>query len=230
MSQSLTTKNLDYSSDTYRDSFSRINGIVIEGEQEAYNNFMSLAELLPEFAEELIQLGKMERGHRKSFEACGKNLDVIPDLERARDFFADLRQLFQTAATHQKVPTCLLIQSLVIECFAIAAYHNYIPVADNFARKITQSVVKDEYSHLNFGSLWLKQHFAEVKTEIETANRQILPMILRMLNQVESDVKVLGMNKLEIVEEFMVHYGEALHQMGFKTTEILRLSSQALTA
>lgn len=230
MSQSLSTQTLDYNSDTYRDSFSRINGIVIEGEQEAYDNFISLAELLPEFSPELIKLGKMEQGHRKSFEACGKNLDVIPDLEMAKDFFADLRHLFQTAATSSKIATCFLIQSLVIESFAIAAYHNYIPVADDFARKITQSVVKDEYNHLNFGILWLKQHFQEVKAELETANRQILPIILRMLNQVESDVKVLGMNKLELIEEFMVHYGESLHQIGFKTTEILRLSSQALTA
>ena len=46
--------------------------------------------------------------------------------------------------------TCLLIQALIIETFAISAYNIYIPVADDFARKITEGFVKDEYSHLQF--------------------------------------------------------------------------------
>ncbi|HEY9835022.1 MAG TPA: aldehyde oxygenase (deformylating) [Stenomitos sp.] len=184
----------------------------------------------PEAALELIRLGKIEARHRKSFEACGRNLKVTPDLDFAREFFADLRRIFQEAAAEHKIATCLLIQSLVIECFAIAAYNNYIPVADDFARKITESVVKDEYTHLNFGESWLAEHLEQVKDEIEAANRQVLPMIWRMLNQVESDAKVLGMNKHALVEEFLVRYSEALHQVGFGIRDILRLSSQGLAA
>lgn len=230
MSPVPTHQTIDYYSDSYRAAFSRINGIVIEGEQEAYKNFNCLAELLPESAEELIRLGKMEEGHRKAFEACGRNLNVTPDLNFAREFFADLCRQFQEAAASYKIASCLLIQSLVIECFAIAAYNNYIPVADDFARKITKSVVKDEYNHLNFGEIWLKEHFEEAREEIEATNRQVLPLIWRMLNQVASEVKALGMEKQFLVEEFMVHYGEALHQVGFINRDIMRMSSHGLTA
>lgn len=225
-----TEQILDFQSDTYRDAFSRINGIVIEGEQEAYDNFASLANLLPHHAEELIRLGKMERRHSKSFEACGRNLEVVPDLAFAQAFFADLRQAFLKAAAQQQIATCLLIQALVIECFAIAAYNTYIPVADDFARKITESVVADEYLHLNFGEVWLKANFENVKAELETANRQILPLIWRMLNQVEGDANAIGMRKQSLIEEFLVRYGEALSQIGFSTREVLRLSSQGLKA
>lgn len=228
MSQTQASQTLDFCSDTYRNTFSRINGIVIEGEQEAHDNFICLAELLPEHTEELIRLGKMEFRHRKSFEACGRNLNVTPDLTFAEQFFADLRQSFQDAAANQQIATCLLIQALVIECFAIAAYNNYIPVADDFARKVTESVVADEYLHLNFGEVWLKANFVSVKAELEAANRQVLPIIWRMLNRVESDAKGIGMNKQSLIEEFIVRYGEALSQIGFSTREILRLSSQGL--
>jgi len=44
-------------------------------------------------------------------------------------------------------------------------------VADDFARKITEGVVKDEYTP-NFGEVWLKDHFEESKAELEQANRQ----------------------------------------------------------
>jgi len=143
-------------------------------------------------------------------------------------FFADLRQAFQVAAANHQIATCILIQDLVIECFAIAAYNNYIPVADDFARKITESVVEDEYLHLNFGEVWLKANFANVKTELELANRQVLPIIWRMLKQVEADAKGIGMDKQSLIEEFISRYGEALNAIGFTIREIMQLSTQGL--
>jgi fatty aldehyde decarbonylase len=158
-----TISALNFESEEYLNHFSRINGIVIEGEQEAHDNFLCLSKLLPQYQGELTRLGKMEFRHRKSFEACGRNLKVKPDLSFASDFFADLRQSFQVAAANQQIATCLLIQALVIECFAIAAYNNYIPVVDNFARKVIESVVVDKYLHLNFGEVWLKANSATVR-------------------------------------------------------------------
>jgi fatty aldehyde decarbonylase len=221
---------IDFQSEIYKDAYSRINAIVIEGEQEAYENYIKLAELLPESKDELISLSKMESRHKKGFEACGRNLKVTPDLEFAREFFSPLHQNFQDAAAEGKVVTCLLIQSLIIECFAIAAYNNYIHVADDFARKITEGVVKEEYTHLNFGEVWLKENFAESKAELEQANRQNLPIVWRMLNKVEKDAHTLAMEKEALVEDFMIQYGEALSNIGFTTRDIMRMSAYGLTA
>jgi fatty aldehyde decarbonylase len=230
MQQLPTKSEIDYKSEEYKDAFSRINAIVIEGEQEAYENYIQLAELLPEHQQELIRLSKMESRHKKGFEACGRNLEVTPDIKFAKQFFAHLHENFQTAAKEGKVVTCLVIQSLIIECFAIAAYNIYIPVADDFARKITENVVKDEYSHLNFGEIWLKEHFSESQAELEAANRQNLPIVWKMLNQVEEDARTLVMDKDALVEDFMIQYGEALSNIGFTTRDIMRLSAYGLTA
>ncbi|MBD2567255.1 aldehyde oxygenase (deformylating) [Anabaena lutea] len=221
-------EKIDFQSEKYKDAYSRINAIVIEGEQEAHDNYIQLAELLPESKEDLIRLSKMENRHKKGFEACGRNLQVTPDMQFAQEFFSGLHQNFQTAAAAGKVVTCLLIQALIIECFAIAAYNIYIPVADDFARKITEGVVKEEYSHLNFGEVWLQKHFAESKAEIETANRQNLPLVWKMLNQVADDAQVLAMEKEALVEDFMIQYGEALSNIGFTTRDIMRLSAYGL--
>ena len=230
MQQLATQSEIDFSSEIYKDAYSRINAIVIEGEQEAHENYITLAELLPEHSEQLIRLSKMENRHKKGFEACGRNLQVTPDMKFAQDFFADLHQNFQTAAAEGKIVTCLLIQSLIIECFAIAAYNIYIPVADDFARKITEGVVKDEYSHLNFGEVWLKEHFENSKAELEEANRHNLPIVWKMLNYVENDAAILEMEKEALVEDFMIQYGEALSNIGFTTRDIMRLSAYGLRA
>lgn len=230
MQQLATQSGIDFHSDIYKDAYSRINAIVIEGEQEAHENYIQLAQLLPDNHDDLIILSKMENRHKKGFEACGRNLKVVPDLQFAQEFFAGLHRNFQTAAAAGKVVTCLLIQSLIIECFAIAAYNIYIPVADDFARKITESVVEDEYKHLNFGEAWLEANFADSKTELEQANRENLPIVWKMLNEVEADAKILGMEKDALVEDFMISYGEALSNIGFSTRDIMRLSAYGLTA
>ncbi|MBD2254000.1 aldehyde oxygenase (deformylating) [Nostoc parmelioides] len=230
MQQVAADLEIDFKSEKYKDAYSRINAIVIEGEQEAYENYIQLAQLLPDDKEDLIRLSKMESRHKKGFEACGRNLQVSPDMEFAKEFFAGLHGNFQKAAAEGKIVTCLLIQSLIIECFAIAAYNIYIPVADDFARKITEGVVKDEYSHLNFGEVWLQKNFAQSKAELEEANRHNLPIVWKMLNQVADDAAVLAMEKEALVEDFMIQYGEALSNIGFTTRDIMRMSAYGLTA
>lgn len=221
---------IDFQSETYKDAYGRINAIVIEGEDEARDNYLILAEMLADKKDELIELSKMENRHKKGFQACARNLKVTPDMEFAKEYFAQLHDNFQKAAATGNVVTCLLIQSLIIECFAIAAYNIYIPEADPFARNITENVVKDEYSHLNFGEVWLKEHFEESQAELQQANRQNLPLVWKMLNQVENDAAVLGMEKEALIEDFSIAYGEALENIGFSTREIMRMSACGLAA
>jgi len=228
MVQMAASLELDFHSETYKDAYSRINAIVIEGEDEAHDNYVKLADMLPDSQEELIRLSRMELRHKKGFEACAKNLSVTADLKFAKAFFAPLHQNFQAAASAGQLVTCLLIQSLIIECFAIAAYNIYIPVADDFARKITEGVVKEEYMHLNFGEQWLQANFQAVKDELQVANKQNLPLVWKMLNQVAADAKILGMEKDALVEDFMIAYGEALSNIGFNTGEIMRMSAYGL--
>jgi fatty aldehyde decarbonylase len=218
----------DFSSEAYKDAYSRINAIVIEGEQEAHDNYIAIGTLLPDQAEELTRLARMEMKHMKGFTACGANLGVEPDMPFAHAFFAPLRDNFQKALAEGKVVTCLLIQSLLIEAFAIAAYHIYIPVADPFARKITEGVVKDEYTHLNYGQEWLKANLEASRAELEQANRENLPHVRRMLERVAGDAAVLQMEKEDLIEDFLIAYQEALTAIGFSSREIAKMAAAAL--
>lgn len=221
---------MDFQSETYKDAYSRINAIVIEGELEANGNYKQLSEHLTDQKDELVKLARMENRHMKGFQACAKNLSVTPDMPFAKEFFSNLHENFQVALAEDKIVTCLLIQSLIIETFAIAAYNIYIPVADDFARKITEGVVKDEYLHLNFGEEWLKANFESAREELEEANRANLPLVWKMLNEVEKDAAVLGMEKDALVEDFMITYGEALSNIGFSARDVMKLSAQGLAA
>lgn len=218
----------DFSSATYKDAYSRINAIVIEGEQEAHDNYIAIGSLIPEQAEELTKLARMELKHKKGFTACAANLGVEADMPFAKAFFTPLHDNFQAALAEGKVTTCLLIQAILIEAFAISAYHIYIPVSDPFARKITEGVVKDEYTHLNYGQEWLKANLESVREELEQANRENLPLVRKMLEQVADDAAVLHMDKEDLMADFMTSYQEALIEIGFTSREIARLATAAL--
>ena len=218
----------DFSSATYKDAYSRINAIVIEGEQEAHDNYIAIGTLIPEQADELIKLARMELKHMKGFTACANNLGVVADMPFAKSFFAPLHDNFQKALAEGKVTTCLLIQAILIEAFAISAYHIYIPVADPFARKITEGVVKDEYTHLNYGQEWLKANLDNVREELEQANRDNLPLVRKMLEQVAGDAAVLQMDKEDLMADFLSSYQEALIEIGFTGREIARMAAAAL--
>ena len=218
----------DFHSPSYKDAYSRINAIVIEGEQEAHDNYISIGTLLPDQADELSKLARMELKHKKGFTACGSNLGVQADIPFAVKFFSPLRNNFQKALEEKRLVTCLLIQSLLIEAFAISAYHIYIPVADPFARKITESVVKDEYLHLNYGQLWLKAHLEESRNELLVANRNNLPHVRKMLESVASDASVIGMDKEDLIEDFLIAYQDALTEIGLTSREIARMAAAAL--
>ncbi|NDC15476.1 MAG: aldehyde oxygenase (deformylating) [Synechococcaceae bacterium WB9_2_170] len=204
------------------------NAIVIEGEQEAHDNYLAIGTLIPDQADELTRLARMELKHMKGFTACAQNLGVTADMAFAKTFFSPLHGNFQKALAEGKVVTCLLIQALLIEAFAIAAYHIYIPVADPFARKITEGVVKDEYTHLNYGQEWLKANLEASRAELEQANRDNLPLVRQMLDQVAGDAAVLQMDKEDLIEDFLIAYQEALTEIGFTTREIAKLAASAL--
>jgi fatty aldehyde decarbonylase len=76
----------DFSSATYKDAYSRINAIVIEGEQEAHDNYIALGSLIPEQADELTRLARMELKHMRGFTACANNLGVTADMPFAKEF------------------------------------------------------------------------------------------------------------------------------------------------
>ena len=104
----------DFTTESYKDAYSRINAIVIEGEQEAHDNYISLTTLIPNELEELTKLAKMELKHKRGFTACGKNLGVQADMIFAKEFFSELHGNFQVALKNGRTTTCLLIQAILI--------------------------------------------------------------------------------------------------------------------
>lgn len=217
---------LAYDSPTYRQAYSRINGMVVVGEGLADRHFRRLAKLLPHDREELLRLGAMEARHARDFVGCGRNLGVKADAALAHRLLAPLHQQFQEAEAQGDLVSCLVIQCLIIECFAVAAYRLYLPVADPYAAPITAAVMADEREHLNYGQQWLRPRFAAMAHQVEACARRAVPVALGMLAELGDDLTTLGIDPAELVAEFTVLFQESLEAIGFEAGAVRRLGNR----
>jgi fatty aldehyde decarbonylase len=220
----------DYSSAAYLEAYSRINAMVIVGEGLADRHFRLLADAIPEDAERLQVLAAMEGRHARDFVGCGVHLGVKPDVPLARSLFAPLHALFLEASRAGDRVACLVIQCLIVESFAVAAYRCYLPVSDAYARPITAEVLKDEVLHLNYGEDWLRPRFQAVAEEVVACCRRALPEVLGMLELVKPDLDTIGIAPVELVGEFMACFQESLVAIGFSPTRSRQVLSELAAA
>ena len=216
----------------YRDAYSRINALVIVGEGLADSHFRLLAGLLPEDRDALMRLAAMEGRHARDFAGCGRELGIRPDLPLAQRLFAPLHRLFREAVRTGDRVSALVIQCLIVESFAVAAYRCYQPVADAYAAPILQMVLDDEAEHLAYGERWLAVWFPEVAAPIEACCGRAVPIVLAMLNAVRADLTAIGIDPAELVGEFVGCFQAAIEMVGFEPRQarglVARLAGQAV--
>ncbi len=216
----------------YCDAYSRINALVIVGEGLADSHFRLLAGLLPEDRDDLLRLAAMEGHHARDFSGCGRQLGIRPDLPLARRLFAPLHRLFREAVRGGDRVSALVIQCLIVESFAVAAYRCYQPVADPFAAPIIQSVLTDEAEHLEYGGRWLAAWFPEVAAPIAACCERALPIVLAILQSVRDDMKAIGIDPADVVGEFVGCFQAAIETVGFPPSQaralVARLAGRAV--
>jgi len=225
-----STPRPDYGSATYGDAYSRINGLVIVGEAMADRHFRRLALLLPHDCEELRRLGAMEGRHAADFVGCGRQLGVTPDLAFARRLLVPLQQQFDACEATGDVVGCLTLQCLIIECFAVAAYRCYLPVADAYAAPITAAVLNDENEHLGYGEQWLRMRLEEVRESLERCCSQAVPVALSLLESLKADLEAIAIAPLELIVEFVGCFQQALEACGYAPRQARALVARLVGA
>lgn len=220
----------DHNSGRYRDAYSRINALVVVGESLADRHFRLLARAIPEDRDLLLRLAAMEGRHARAFVECGRQFGVRPDLPLARRLFAPLAELFLSCDRAGDRAGCLVIQGLVVECFAVAAYQAYLPVADAGARPITAAVLAEEDEHLDYAEQWLAARLGTVEESLDRACRRALPITLAILSGLSADLRAIGIDPADLVAGFSARFQQALEAIGLEARQARRLITAAALA
>ncbi|WP_341898257.1 long-chain fatty aldehyde decarbonylase [Synechococcus sp. UW140] len=221
-------KTINYYSSAYRTAFSHINGVVIMGETHAAQHFQKLAKAIHQDHDELMALAAMEARHARDFVGCGRELGITAAIPMARRLFQPLHSHFCTALKGGCLVRPMVIQGLIIECFAIAAYHCYLPVADPYAKKITAKVIDDEHLHLNYAERWLKANFAEQQEVIAECCRTELATTMTILKELWQHLVAIGIDPVEVVAEFVSLFNDTLIAIGFHQNRARAIGAAAI--
>ena len=214
---------IDFKSASYCDAYSRVNALVIVGEALADRHFRALSKLIPEDQKHLQSLAAMEGRHTVDFCGCGRNLGIKPDMSTGQLMFAPLEALFVAFEKANDVVGCLVLQGLIIECFAVAAYRAYLPVSDPYARAITVTVIHDETQHLNYAEGWLKVRGHQLHASVSKVCELALPITLPILQAMSDDLCAIGIDCIDLVGFFCEEFVQALLSVGMTQREAQRL-------
>ena len=225
-----TSLGPDINTPAYREAYSRINGLVVVGEGLADRHFRLLARAIPHDRAELERLAAMEGRHASDFVGCGRNLGVKPDVDLARRLFAPLHAQFLACDRSGDLTGCLVIQGVIVECFAVAAYRSYLPVADGYARPITAAVIDDEGEHLGYAERWLSSRLAEVEEAVRRTCAQALPITLGILAALAEDLRAVGIDPGELLACFSELFQQSLETIGLEAAAVRRILIGAAAA
>ncbi|MGE5106219.1 MAG: long-chain fatty aldehyde decarbonylase [Sphingobacteriales bacterium] len=122
----------------------------ITGELIGMSNFASLCEAIDDVYEkmEAVEHSNCERGHAEGFIEIAKKYDLEPVINPNGYYWKNVRDCFLKYAGRKDFIGCLIIQEVMLECFAVSMYKDVGNALQNDIGKLFLSISKEEEEHI----------------------------------------------------------------------------------
>jgi len=125
-------------------------GQAITGELIGMSNFASLAESIDDIHEKLecVEHANCERGHAEGFMAVAKKFNLKPVINMKGYYWNAIRKCFLKYAKAKDFIACLIIQEVILECFAVSMYNDVGNALDNEIGELFSAISAEEKEHI----------------------------------------------------------------------------------
>lgn len=122
----------------------------ITGELIGMSNFASLAGAIDDVHEkmEAVEHANCERAHAEGFIEIAKRFDLEPVINLDGYYWKSVRDCFLKYAEQKDFIGCLIIQEVMLECFAVSMYHDVGKALDNEIGKLFRDISAEEQEHI----------------------------------------------------------------------------------
>jgi len=136
----------------------------ITGELIGMSNFASLAETIddPHEKMEAVEHANSERMHAEGFMAYAKKAKLKININMDSEYWGNVRKQFLSYAQKKDFISCLIIQEVMLESFAVSMYTDVGNALGGEAGKLFLSIADEEKEHLEHSSDLLR---AELKKD-----------------------------------------------------------------
>lgn len=122
----------------------------ITGELIGMSNFASLAEAIDDVHEkmECVEHANCERGHAEGFIAVAKKFNLEPVINLEGYYWKSVRDCFMKYAKQQDFIACIIIQEVMLECFAVSMYKDAGNALHNEIGELFTAISAEEEEHI----------------------------------------------------------------------------------
>lgn len=122
----------------------------ITGELIGMSNFAALAGAVDDVGEkmEAVEHANCERGHAEGFMAMAKKYGLEPVINLEGYYWSSVRTCFMKYAREKDFIGCLIIQEVMLECFAVSMYHDVGCALDNEIGRLFRAISEEEKEHI----------------------------------------------------------------------------------
>lgn len=122
----------------------------ITGELIGMSNFASLASAIDDVHEkmEAAEHANCERMHAEGFIGIAKQYDLKPVINMEGHYWKSIRECFLKYAAQKDFYACIIIQEVMLECFAVSMYHDVGYALDNEIGDLFRAISAEETEHI----------------------------------------------------------------------------------
>jgi fatty aldehyde decarbonylase len=122
----------------------------ITGELIGMSNFASLTEAIDDVHEkmECVEHANCERGHAEGFMAMAKKFNLQPVININGYYWKAVRDCFLKYAKQKDFIACLIIQEVMLECFAVSMYRDTGLALENEIGDLFTAISAEEEGHI----------------------------------------------------------------------------------
>lgn len=122
----------------------------ITGELIGMSNFASLSGAVDDIHEkmEAVEHADCERKHAEGFMEIAKQYGIDPLINTNGYYWKSVRECFLKYSNNKDFIGCLIIQEVMLECFAVSMYNDVGRVLDNEIGELFRAISAEEEEHI----------------------------------------------------------------------------------
>ncbi len=135
----------------------------ITGELIGMSNFATLAGVIDDFHEkmEAVEHANCERQHAEGYLKLCEKYGLEPVINLNGYYWKSVRECFLKYAQKKDFIGCLIIQEVMLECFAVSMYHDVGTALKNEIGEFFLTISKEEEEHIEHSIDILKEEMAK---------------------------------------------------------------------
>ena len=148
--------------DEYRSVFADILSQAITGELIGMANYAAMVRLYADADGQCDALAHAanELGHAKAFRRAADDLGVTPIVNLEAPYWRRIRQAFLRHVDAGDLTGCLVIQEVMLECFAVSMYHAVADEAHQELARVFRAIGDEEQGHADHAIAELQKEFS----------------------------------------------------------------------